>query len=327
MKKTKNQLQAELCSTLQRRKVANKFEPTLTNKSENIIDTPITNYKNPNFVIPKNSTIKAIRKQTEELRSKDKTNGEELPKPPSDKDIENLSEIIAKLPQGEAILEEITKSMQRLQQQTTKENKSEKLMISHGKPNFVINPVKTSLKSTINNEKITSATESVNYSATLGKLKPVEHFHQQIKKQETEKKETSELRKKFEQLQTESKSKTQNEIKTAVELKTIAENINNNFKNDSIKISPKNALPFKQQKLVLSPQVTSQTIHHLSTEKLSNFEQKTTVSFSKELGAVPNRYPDMVKVTKTMDETSKSNTFLSNVKFIINSNGEVIVDK
>lgn len=63
----------------------------------------------------------------------------------------------------------------------------------------------------------------------------------------------------------------------------------------------------------------------------TNYEQKTVVSFSKDLLDAPNRYPETIKVTKTYTTSSShhstsvlhQSTF-NNIKFDIDDNGQVV---
>lgn len=106
-------------------------------------------------------------------------------------------------------------------------------------------------------------------------------------------------------------------------------------------IAPRKSQVFKPQQhhQPQSPQITKPTIHHLKNGGASpNFNVKPIVSFSKDLNTTPNRYPDMVKVIKTSSENhtyntttrtlnnaeSKENIYFSDLKFIINENGEVV---
>lgn len=68
-----------------------------------------------------------------------------------------------------------------------------------------------------------------------------------------------------------------------------------------------------------------------SNNAYTNYEQKTVVSFSKDLLDAPNRYPESIKVTKTITSSSSHHstsvvqqTFFNNVKFIIDDNGQVV---
>lgn len=105
-------------------------------------------------------------------------------------------------------------------------------------------------------------------------------------------------------------------------------------------LSPRKAQPFKVHTQPQSPHITSPAIHHLAQNGSPNFDVKPIVSFSKDL-CVTNRYPDKVKVfrstsssseaasvstkaTSTDSSTSETNTYFSDLKFIINENGEVI---
>lgn len=101
---------------------------------------------------------------------------------------------------------------------------------------------------------------------------------------------------------------------------------------NSSPVSPRRAQLFKQQKNILSSQVTSPTIHHIpnssgntctDNDNRSISAPPVVVSFSKELSNAPNRYPDLVTVTKTTDNDDGKHQFLSNIQFIIDSNGAV----
>lgn len=107
-------------------------------------------------------------------------------------------------------------------------------------------------------------------------------------------------------------------------------------------LPPRKAQPFKVQTQPQSPHITSPAIHHLNQHGAPNFDVKPIVSFSKDL-CVTNRYPDQVKVLRSASSSSeavsvstkitsngtstsetKENTYFSDLKFIINENGEVI---
>lgn len=79
---------------------------------------------------------------------------------------------------------------------------------------------------------------------------------------------------------------------------------------------------------------TSNNIHSfnkngVAVNGVTNFQQKTMVSFSKDLQDAPNLYPEMVKVTKTITTKSETTTvhqqnMFSNIKFIIGNDGQVM---
>lgn len=68
-----------------------------------------------------------------------------------------------------------------------------------------------------------------------------------------------------------------------------------------------------------------------SSNNTTNFEQKTFVSFSKELNDSPNRYPEHVHVTKTISSSTETMTsyrrqeaVFDNIRFSINDQAQVI---
>lgn len=94
-------------------------------------------------------------------------------------------------------------------------------------------------------------------------------------------------------------------------------------------LPPRKAHTFKMQTQPQSPHITSPAIHHLAKHGSPNFDVRPIVSFSKDL-CEPNRYPDQVavsvstKVSNSCSSTRESNTYFSDLKFIINENGDVI---
>lgn len=110
-------------------------------------------------------------------------------------------------------------------------------------------------------------------------------------------------------------------------------------------IPPRKAQLFKPQQIQqpVNPKITSPIIHHLNHNKSSgggpNFNVKPIVSFARDLSATPNRYPDKVQL-KTVsndnsnnsrsingdhgDDVSKENVYFSDLKFLINENGEIV---
>lgn len=85
-------------------------------------------------------------------------------------------------------------------------------------------------------------------------------------------------------------------------------------------ILPRRAQLFKQQQNLANSKITSQPIHHINHGNL-NYKAKPVTSFSRDLQLTPNRYPDKIAVTKTADAEP---VFFSDIKFAINSNGEVV---
>lgn len=84
----------------------------------------------------------------------------------------------------------------------------------------------------------------------------------------------------------------------------------------------------------LSAQTTSKNVpigRNTITSNTVNYEQKTVVSFSKELNDSPNRYPEHVRVTKKVTSNAKTTTSFSrqeeifdNIRFSINEQSQVI---
>lgn len=60
------------------------------------------------------------------------------------------------------------------------------------------------------------------------------------------------------------------------------------------------------------------------TSNVANFEQRTVVSFAKELNDSPNRYPEQVRVTKTVTSSTATTTIFDNIRFSINDQSQVI---
>lgn len=62
-----------------------------------------------------------------------------------------------------------------------------------------------------------------------------------------------------------------------------------------------------------------------------NFEQKTIISFSKELHSAPNKYPDQIRVTRTVKITESSHvapeSVFKNIRFSISPNAQVVPKK
>lgn len=105
-------------------------------------------------------------------------------------------------------------------------------------------------------------------------------------------------------------------------------------------LPPRKSQVFQQQPQPQSPHITKPKIHHLNHDS-PNYDIKPFVSFSKDLSSTPNRYPDVVKVIKKSENSSyitsnsnstmtllkseaNENMYFSDVKFIINENGEVV---
>lgn len=85
-------------------------------------------------------------------------------------------------------------------------------------------------------------------------------------------------------------------------------------------ILPRRAQMFKQQQNLANSKITSPAIHHINHGN-SNYKVKPVTSFSRDLQLTPNRYPEKVPVTKTVEPEP---VFFSDIKFAINSNGEVV---
>lgn len=85
-------------------------------------------------------------------------------------------------------------------------------------------------------------------------------------------------------------------------------------------ILPRRAQLFKQQQNLANSKITTPVVHHINNGNM-NYKAKPITSFSRDLQLTPNRYPDTVPVTKV---TEPEPVFFSDIKFIINSNGEVV---
>lgn len=207
------------------------------------------------------------------------------------------------------------------------EASGKKLLISHGKPNFVVpsnkkskvviapqplsskqkceNYLEVKIKSlkpqkATGDSPVIETTFSPNVSQTMRPLRPSKSIDDECN--------TNELQRALSNLRTVDHSKTTNwsgRSTPASELST-----------DSGNSSPP---PSTFGRSIVNSGGSIQPIGNAYT----NYEQKTVVSFSKELHDAPNRYPESIKVTKTIT-TSHHQTVFNNVKFVINDDGNVI---
>lgn len=368
----KNQLQAELCSTLNRRQ----------NNGN----------KKPNFIVPKNTTINAINNQLRELQNQQNQttpNG----KPTSTIDAPS------------------TKHSTTTTDAKDKEEKP-KLMLSHGKPNFkiasnstnskklvekdasppgneLIGTLRRRLKSVECLDEMESTTGKANeveksaWEAEPQKIKPlpakietkvpaspplfykasVKNFnstanntestdgHNEIKrtirrlkstemlehieKSSDEKTELNDIQRRIQNLKTVEINKlhsspngysaeTRTEEHRKVETISVRSATTETDCFQSSPILPRRAQLFKhQQQNLTNSKITAAPIVHHVTNGNANYSVKPVTSFSRDLQLTPNRYPDKILVTKTAASEPEP-VFFSDIKFVINSKGEVV---
>lgn len=158
-----------------------------------------------------------------------------------------------------------------------------------------------------------SSTESNNeIKRTIKRLKSVE-LMEQIEKSVDEKTELNDIQKKIQNLKTVEVHKTYSSANKSPEPKNVSET--DCFQ--SSPIMPRRAHLFKQQQNLVNPKITSPPINHGT----SNFKAKPVTSFSRDLQLTPNRYPEKIPVKKSLEPEP---VFFSDIKFAINSNGEVV---
>lgn len=167
----------------------------------------------------------------------------------------------------------------------------------------------------------TSTTESNNeIKRTIRRLKSVELL-EQIEKSNDEKVELNDIQRKIQKLKTVEIDKIHSSS-TSLHEENIKKSSNSVTEIDcfqSSPILPRRAQLFKQQQNLANPRITS-PIHHLNHGAM-NFKVKPVTSFSRDLQLTPNRYPEKIAVTKTVETEP---VFFSDIKFAINSNGEVV---
>lgn len=363
----KNQLQAELCSTLHRRQNGGN--------------------KKPNFVVPKNTTINAINNQLRELQNNaqtlpttnGKTTAESVPTNANTKEKEekpkllishgkpnfkissnslNSKKIMEKdesTSSNELIgtLRKRLRSMESLDEIDTIETSSNKSNNSNDKPldaqkyvpeqhvsrieanNVPKSPIappvfyKASVKNfnTVTSNTTTSE-GNTEIKRTIRRLKSVELL-EQIEKSNDDKSELNDIQKRIQKLKTveinkiHSSSNGFSESRTEEHNKIQSNSLRTATETDcfqSSPILPRRAQLFKQQQNLATSKITSPTIHHINHGTL-NYKAKPVTSFSRDLQLTPNRYPDKIPVTKTVEPEP---VFFSDIKFVINSNGEVV---
>ncbi|KAJ6648054.1 hypothetical protein Bhyg_03279 [Pseudolycoriella hygida] len=383
----KNQLQAELCSTLHRRQ----------NNGN----------KKPNFIISKNTTINAINNQLRELQNnvqaQPNTNGktientankaqtapnakenEEKPKlllshgrpnfkistnsmnskkvmenkdsSPSDelfgtlkkrlKSVESLDDIeiteknsrslIAH--ESQEMVEQPLKIAQQTQKNASDKSHSARIEINNVLKSPIAPPVfyKASIKNynattKVNNFSNVSTTESNDeIKQTIKRLKSVESL-EQIQKSVDDKTEMNDIQRRIQNLKTVDVNKTNilsnsrstevtTEERSSVQSISVRSVTEQTDCFQSSPILPRRAQLFKQQQNLANSKITSPTIHHINRGNL-NYKPKPVTSFSRDLQLTPNRYPDKIPVTKNIEPEP---VFFSDIKFSINSNGEVV---
>lgn len=175
----------------------------------------------------------------------------------------------------------------------------------------------------------TSSTEGNNeIKRTIRRLKSVELL-EQIEKSNEEKTELNDIQRRIQKLKTveintiHSSSNDSTEERIEEHTKIQSNSIKSVAETDcfqSSPILPRRAQLFKQQQNLASPKITTPTIHHLNHGTL-NFKAKPVTSFSRDLQLTPNRYPEKISKSKT---TEPEPVFFSDIKFAINSNGEVV---
>lgn len=376
----KNQLQAELSSTLHRRQ---------TNGN-----------KKPNFIAPKNTTINAINNQLRELQNNAQnqpvTNGKTVTdakqtKPSADdkedkpkllishgkpnfkissnvtnskkllekdenvsgneligtlrrrlKSVEALDEIdpversngkpvieqkfVPDVPKAPAV--EPPKTVR--QQQNTIQVQTN---VSNGVPKSPISPPLFYKASVKNFNTVTSNTTSTDgnneIKRTIRRLKSVELL-EQTEKSTDDKAELNDIQRRIQNLKNveinrinSSSNGFISEVRSEEHHKVETISVRSTTETDcfqSSPILPRRAQLFKQQQNLENSKITSPTIHHINHGN-TNYKAKPITSFSRDLQLTPNRYPDKVAVTKTVEPEP---VFFSDIKFVINSNGEVV---
>lgn len=92
-----------------------------------------------------------------------------------------------------------------------------------------------------------------------------------------------------------------------------------------LKAIPKPPTPEKPNGHILTPKTPTPKPSHLNNNGV-NFEQRSMISFAKDLSVEPNRYPDTVKIVKNIESTGKPlPKEFNELKFEIASNGEVLM--
>ncbi|XP_037051858.1 uncharacterized protein LOC119085544 [Bradysia coprophila] len=377
----KNQLQAELSSTLHRRQTGGN--------------------KKPNFIAPKNTTINAINNQLRELQNnaqnqpitngKTATDAKQTKPSTDDKDKEEKPKLLIShgkpnfkissngsnskklLEKDENVsgneligtLRRRLKSVEALDEIEPAERSNDK---SVNEPKFVPEPkvvvaeptkivrqpqkivqeqtnvfnsvpkspiapplfYKASVKNFSTVTSNTSATDgNSEIKRTIRRLKSVELL-EQTEKSTDDKTELNDIQRRIQNLKNveihkinSSSNGFTSEVRTDEHHRIESISVRSTTETDcfqSSPILPRRAQLFKQQQNLENSKITSPTIHHINHGN-SNYKVKPITSFARDLQLEPNRYPDTVAVTKTAEPEP---VFFSDIKFIINSNGEVV---
>lgn len=229
---------------------------------------------------------------------------------------------------------------------------SRKLLISHGKPNFIA-PAKTQPRFTSK----TACNQTGNYlSVKIKSLKPQRSIDDSSSSRIADKKaifdkaspsnhvtptwKTSHSKKATKSQSTDSKGihATLNRLHSADEHKVSKlkpliysghDTLHDDSSNDSGHSSPL-PQPSPINKSAFEQHVTDAVSKSRPngrkdvTSNVANFEQRTVVSFAKELNDSPNRYPEQVRVIKTVTSSTATTTIFDNIRFSINDQSQVI---
>lgn len=182
--------------------------------------------------------------------------------------------------------------------------------------------------SVTNNNTTTTTEGNSEIKRTIRRLKSVELL-EQTEKSNDDKTELNDIQKRIQKLKTVEINKIHSSSNGVTESRTEEYNTiqSNTLRTATVTdcfqsspILPRRAQLFKQQQNLATSKITSPTIHHINNGNV-NYKPKPVTSFSRDLQLTPNRYPDKIPVTKTVEPEP---VFFSDIKFVINSNGEVV---
>lgn len=225
----------------------------------------------------------------------------------------------------------------------TNETDTKKLFISHGKPNFVM-PSKIKTKVIIKPSPPRSTKEKCeNYlEVKIKSLKPQKSIDDTLN---VDKKLSHDIEPAVNQLESAIRSLKSfksvddtiddaipiehNELHRALtKLRSIDDSDGySKTPNWSGRSTPASELSADSGNVSPPPSTFGKTITQENHTSYSNFEQKTVVSFSKDLIDAPNRYPESIKVTKTISSHTTSTlqqTVFNNIKFVIDDQVQVM---
>lgn len=231
----------------------------------------------------------------------------------------------------------------RTEEPKTNDNDTKKLFISHGKPNFVV-PSKSKSKIIIKTSPPRSTKEKCeNYlEVKIKSLKPQKSIDDTL---HVDKKVSNDIEPAVHQLESAIRSLKSfksvddtiddaipiehNELHRALtKLRSIDDSDGfSRTPNWSGRSTPASELSADSGNVSPPPSTFGKTITQENHTSYSNFEQKTVVSFSKDLIDAPNRYPESIKVTKTISSHTTSTvqqTVFNNIKFVIDDQGQVM---